>query len=82
MPEIKMRPKHQVTLPAKIVRQANLNVDDRLNVEFTNGVITLTPKKSTPLSQSFNLDSYAGILKNAWGSTTEEVDQFVRDLRS
>jgi len=28
MPEIRMRPKHQVTLPASVVRAANLQPDD------------------------------------------------------
>ena len=30
MPEIRMSPKHQLTLPAQIVREAKLSIDDKL----------------------------------------------------
>lgn len=82
MPEIRMRPKHQVTLPASIVREANLAIDDRLEVTYTNGVIILIPNSKTPQAKKFNIMSYAGIGKGIWGNTAEEVDQYINDLRS
>lgn len=77
-----MRPKHQVTLPANIVRAAKLAPDDRLEVSYTNGVIVLTPRsRSTPV-QKFDVMAYAGIGKGMWGNTPEEVNQYINDLRA
>jgi antitoxin component of MazEF toxin-antitoxin module len=82
MSEIRMRPKHQLTLPANIVRQANLATDDRLDVSYSNGVIVLTPKSAASGSQAFDLMAYAGIGKGMWGNTPEEVNHYIRDLRA
>jgi hypothetical protein len=82
MPEIRMRPKHQVTLPANIVRQAKLAPDDRLEVTYTNGVIVLTPCSKSSSAPKFDLMAYAGIGKGMWGNTAEEVNKHIRDLRA
>ncbi len=44
MAEIRMRRKHQVTLPASIVRLAGIEPEDMLTVTFTNGAIVIKPK--------------------------------------
>jgi len=82
MPEIRMRPKHQVTLPANIVRQAKLSLDDRLEVSYTNGVIVLTPRPNAAVVQNFDVMAYAGIGKGVWGSTSDEVNKYINDLRA
>ena len=82
MPEIRMRPKHQVTLPASIVREAKLAPDDRLEVSYTNGVIVLTPRPKASSAQKFDVMAYAGIGKGVWGSTSEEVNKYITDLRA
>jgi hypothetical protein len=82
MPEIRMRPKHQVTLPANIVREAKLSPDDRLEVSYTNGVIVLTPRPKASSVQKFDFMAYAGIGKGVWGSTSEEVNKYINDLRA
>lgn len=80
MPEIRMRPKHQVTLPASVVRAANLQVDDRLTVTFVNGSIVITPQKNTV--QEDDVMAYAGIGRGLWGTSPEQVEAAVRDLRN
>jgi bifunctional DNA-binding transcriptional regulator/antitoxin component of YhaV-PrlF toxin-antitoxin module len=82
MLEIRMRPKHQITLPANIVRQAKLATDDRLEVTYTNGVIVLTPHPAAAPAQAFNVMSYAGIGEGMWGQSADEVNQYISDLRS
>jgi len=82
MPELRMRPKHQVTLPANIVREAKLAPDDRLEVSYTNGVIVLTPRPNAASAQKFDFMAYAGIGKGVWGSTSEEVNKYINDLRA
>ena len=82
MPEIRMRPKHQLTLPAHIVREAKLSPDDMLEVTYTNGVIVLTPRSVASSSHEFDLMAYAGVGKGIWGESAQEVDAFIHNLRS
>lgn len=81
MPEIRMRPKHQVTLPASVVRQANFQVDDRLSVTFVNGTIMITRKEEAIKQPKPDIMSYAGIGRGIWGDTHEEVMETVNNLR-
>ena len=80
MPEIRMRPKHQVTLPASIVREANLQTDDRLMVTIVNGNILISPKRAK-LAAPQNVMAFAGIGRGVWGQTSDEVEAKVRALR-
>lgn len=82
MLKIKIRPKHQLTLPASIVRAARLQPEDKLLVGFTNGVITLTPQAPAHANQSVDLSSYAGMCQGMWGQDAEAVNAYVRELRS
>ncbi len=80
MPEIRMRRKHQVTLPASIVRQAGIKPDDMLTVTFMNGAIFIKPKIADAGPQE-DLMSYAGIGRGLWGNTPEEIKASIRSLR-
>ena len=82
LPEIRMRPKHQVTLPASIVKRANFQVDDRLCVDYVNDTIIIKRKDSSPAKPTKSIMSYAGIGSSLWGNTTAEVEATIRDLRS
>ncbi len=77
MPDIRLRPKHQVTLPASVVRAAKLKPDDWLSVTYTNGNIIITPKQA----QEDDLMSFAGIGRGLWGDTPEAIDQTLRNLK-
>jgi len=79
MPEIRMRPKNQVTLPASVVREAKLKPDDRLTVTFINGSIIITPKHDA--KDQDDIMSFAGIGHGLWGNTPEEVDQTLRNMK-
>lgn len=76
MPDIRLRHKHQVTLPASVVRAANIKPDDWLSVTYVNGSIIITPKQ-----EPSDLMSFAGIGRGLWGETAEEVDQTLRNLK-
>ena len=43
MLQIRMLDRNQITLPSMIATAANLQVDDTLDVNFVDGVITLIP---------------------------------------
>ena len=80
MPEIRMRQKNQLTLPASVARAAHIEADDRLTVDFVNGVVIITPKKAP--EQKRDLMSYVGSGRGLWGNTPAEVDQEIRNLRN
>ncbi len=80
MLEIRMRPKHQVTLPASIVREANLQPDDKLSVDYINGSIIITPARLTG-SAGADLLAYAGIAQGAWGRSPQEVEKTIAETR-
>ena len=75
-----MRRKHQVTLPASIVRQADIEPEDMLTVTFTNGAIVIKPKTKASEPQD-DVMSYAGIGRGVWGTGSAEVLANIRKLR-
>jgi len=75
-----MRRKHQVTLPASIVRQAGIEPEDMLTVTFTNGAIVVKPKTKASEPQD-DVMSYAGIGQGVWGTGSAEVLANIRKLR-
>lgn len=75
-----MRRKHQVTLPASIVRQAGIEPEDMLTVTFTNGAIVIKPKTKASEPQD-DVMSYAGIGRGVWGTGSAEVLANIRKLR-
>jgi antitoxin component of MazEF toxin-antitoxin module len=79
MPQIRMRDRNQITLPAAITTAANLHPDDTLDVNFVNGVITLIPvaKKATRRS----IMDYVGSANGIWGNTGAEIDADLRNER-
>ena len=80
MPEIRLRPKHQVTLPASLVRRANIQLDDKLDVSYVNGSIILTPKASGKTQT--DIMAFAGIGSGLWGSTAREIDRTLEIMKS
>lgn len=80
MPEIRMRPKHQVTLPASIVRAANLQLDDKLEVSYINGNIIIVPRKTKPMLS--DVMAFAGIGNGLWGATPAAVENTIKKLRN
>jgi antitoxin component of MazEF toxin-antitoxin module len=77
---VRVRNKHQVTLPTSIMQQANLHQDDILEASYHNGVIILIPSRATPKQD--NLMDYAGIGRTSYGQTPTEVDNTLTTLRS
>ena len=76
MPEIRMRAKNQFTLPASLVRESGIEVDDKLSVALVNGCIVITPMG--PKHQGLNdIMSFAGIAQGVWGDSPEEVEQTI-----
>jgi hypothetical protein len=78
MSTIRLRAKHQLTLPMSVVLAARLKTDDRLSVEYLNGAIILRASSKAP---PVKRESFVGIGKGLWGNTTEEIDRNIEALR-
>lgn len=71
MSQVRVRPKHQITLPSRIVAAAHIKPDDVLEVAYANGVVTLVPVSRKERKGS--VMAYAGIARGIWGQTTDEI---------
>jgi bifunctional DNA-binding transcriptional regulator/antitoxin component of YhaV-PrlF toxin-antitoxin module len=80
MPEVKMRGKNQVTIPASIVEQAQLTENCKFDVDYMNGVIIFKP--INPKSDKDDVRAYAGLFSGAWGKTTQEVETAIHNLHN
>jgi len=79
MSQVRVRQKHQITLPANIVQDAHIIPNDTLEVAFVNGVITLTPKKRHAPKNA--VMAFAGVAKGVWGETPEAVEATLTSQR-
>ena len=79
MPQIRMRDRNQITLPSVIATAADLHVDDTLDVNFVNGVITLVPTSKKAIRRS--IMDYVGSAKGVWGASGTEIDEQIRNER-
>ena len=79
MLHVRVREKHQVTLPMSIVRAANIHQQDMLEVSYRNGVITLTTPQATGKRRPMR--DYVGALQGVYGSTADEVHAYLQNER-
>ncbi len=72
MSQVRVRLKHQITIPPRIAEAANIKLDDMLEVAYANGVVTLAPVNRKERKKS--VMAYAGIARGIWGQTTAEIE--------
>lgn len=77
---VRLRDRRQITLPADIVAAAGLQTHDTLEVRVVNGVIQLTPSAATQAPVR-SMSRFLGAAQGVYGSTAEEVDEGIRELR-
>ncbi len=75
MPAITISSKNQVTLPVEIVRSLGLKAGDKLVAELIDDRIVLLPQ---PASWA---DYMIGSLSGVYGSTKEEIDRYIEEVR-
>ncbi len=75
MPAVTMSSKHQITLPVEMVRSLGLKAGDKLIAELIDDRIVLLPQ---PASWA---DYMIGSLSGVYGSTKEEIDQYIAEVR-
>lgn len=81
MPQVRVRDRNQITLPAAVIKAANIGLNEVLEVSYKDGVITLTTervmKEKTP-----SLMALAGCTKGLYGATTVEREQYTANERT
>ena len=75
MPTVTISSKNRVTLPAAMVRTLGLRAGDKLVAELIDDRIVLLPR---PDSWA---DYMIGSLEGVYGSTKEQVDSYVDEVR-
>ena len=84
MPQVKLREKGQVTIPADVLqewsRQNNVSTNDSIDVSLANGVLLLVPSKRHTAKR--DIMSFAGVGKGLWGSSPEEIALTTKELRN
>jgi antitoxin component of MazEF toxin-antitoxin module len=77
---IQLRDRRQLTLPADIVRDAGLQVNDTLEVTLINGVIQLVPAVRRGAAR-LNMERYLGAARGLYGNTAADADEYLRQQR-
>ncbi len=80
MPEVTIRPKGQLTIPAEILRNWHLQTS-KVNITLVNGVLMITPVNPKEEPKTSIMD-FAGIGHGLWGDTPEEVETSINELRN
>jgi bifunctional DNA-binding transcriptional regulator/antitoxin component of YhaV-PrlF toxin-antitoxin module len=80
MPQVRVRDKHQITLPAIVARAANISVDDVLEVNYRDGAIILMTQHAKEKKRP-SLMEFAGSMKGTYGRTTEERQAYLAEER-
>jgi hypothetical protein len=84
MLQVKLREKGQVTIPAELLqewsRTNQVATNDTMEVNLSNGVLMLIPSKRHATKR--DIMSFAGVGKGLWGSTQDEIETTIQDLRS
>lgn len=84
MPQVKLREKGQVTIPADLLqewsRKNHVSTNDSIEVSLANGVLMLVPSKRHTAKR--DIMSFAGSGKGLWGNTAQEIDATMAELRN
>ena len=78
MTRIVVRQRNQVTIPKSVADEAGIAEGTVCDLQYANGVITIRlPEPHTPI----DIMQFSGIGKGIWGSSGEEVDRTIAELR-
>ena len=71
MTVVTVREKNQVTIPRAIAQAAGIEPGTTFDIQYVNGVITMTLSEHRKPGDS--LEQYAGIGRGLWGHTASDV---------
>jgi bifunctional DNA-binding transcriptional regulator/antitoxin component of YhaV-PrlF toxin-antitoxin module len=78
MQTVRVRDKHQITLPMAIVRAAHIRENDRLSVDYKNGAIIFIAETKASI-QKKSIMEYAGCSKDLYGQNPDELHAYLRN---
>jgi bifunctional DNA-binding transcriptional regulator/antitoxin component of YhaV-PrlF toxin-antitoxin module len=76
-----MRPKGQITIPAHILQEWNLQPYEKVEIIFQNGVVTLIPMRRKDSGKQKSIMDFVGVGHGCWGETSQEVENTITELR-
>lgn len=79
MAVVTVREKNQVTIPRAIARAAGIEPGAIFDIQYVNGVITMT--LSEHRRQGDSLEQYVGAGRGLWGQTSHETDDSLEQDR-
>jgi bifunctional DNA-binding transcriptional regulator/antitoxin component of YhaV-PrlF toxin-antitoxin module len=80
--QVRVREKHQITLPASVARAANINVNDVLNVtSHGDGTVVLSTQRET-VKKRPSLMELAGSTPGLYGDSAEEIHAYIANERA
>ena len=83
MPQVKLREKGQVTIPAELLqewsRSNHVCINDSMEARLVNGVLMFIPKNRHAAKRS--VMSFAGVGKGLWGDTPEQIEANIQKIR-
>jgi bifunctional DNA-binding transcriptional regulator/antitoxin component of YhaV-PrlF toxin-antitoxin module len=80
LPQVRVKTKHQITLPAAIARVAGIGVNDILSVDYRDGVVSLITQNA-PANKRRSLMDLAGSTPGLYGNTAEEIQAYTANER-
>lgn len=82
MHNVRVRDKHQITLPMQVVRAAHIRANDTLLVDYRDGVIMLISKTASIPKKKKSIMDFAGITEGLYGKTAEDVHAYISNERA
>ena len=71
-----------VTIPAHILQKLEIEPYEQLEINFQNGVITMSPVKKEKVPKKNQLMAFAGAGQGCWGDTPEVVEDAIHKPRN
>jgi bifunctional DNA-binding transcriptional regulator/antitoxin component of YhaV-PrlF toxin-antitoxin module len=78
---VRVRDKHQITLPMSIVRAAHIRQNDRFSVDYKNGAIIFISETQKPTKRKSIMD-FVGITEGLYGNTADDVHSYITNERA
>jgi bifunctional DNA-binding transcriptional regulator/antitoxin component of YhaV-PrlF toxin-antitoxin module len=81
LPQVRVKDKRQITLPAAVAQAAGINVNDVLGVSYKDGVVSLITQRAAQKRRPSLLE-LAGSTRGLYGRTTEERQAYIASERA
>jgi bifunctional DNA-binding transcriptional regulator/antitoxin component of YhaV-PrlF toxin-antitoxin module len=81
MLQVRVRDKHQITLPAPVVRAAGIGMNDVLDVSYKDGAITLSTPRAAKKKRPSLMDLAGSLKESGYWRNAKEIDAYIAGER-